>query len=90
MYICGVNEIKIEIMTTMSQHQIKCQVQNSKRMYFHYLKMSKKNDSKFVHQWVEDYKKEHSDYLAMVQDKEWVSKYGVLNYFQGKYTNEKR
>ena len=66
-------------MKTMTQYLIKCKVQDAKKMYFYYLNMSKSNDSKFVKQWIEDYKKEHSELLKMVEDKEWVRKYGALN-----------
>lgn len=71
--------------TNLNQYQIKCQVQNTKKMYYHYLNMSKTNNSKFIAQWVVDYKNEHFELISMVNDKEWVEKYGVLNYFEGKY-----
>ncbi|MGV8829953.1 MAG: hypothetical protein ACWA6U_16725 [Breznakibacter sp.] len=72
-------------MKVYTQQEIRCAVQNTKRMYFYYLHMSKINDSKFVKMWVEQCKAEYDLLLEMVEDKEWVEKYGVLSYYHGEY-----
>lgn len=60
-----------------SQDQIKCAIANTKRMYLHYQKMSKINDSKFIKLWIEDLKKEYNELIEMVDDKKWVKEYVV-------------
>lgn len=81
-YICYTIMKQMKVYT---QQEIRCAVQNTKRMYFYYLHMSKINDSKFVKMWVEQCKSEYDLLLEMVEDKEWVEKYGVLSYYHGEY-----
>ena len=70
--------------TKFTQDQYKCKAQDSKRMYFYYLKMAKNNDSKFIQIYIKEWKKDYDKAISMINDINWVLKYGTLNYFQGK------
>mgnify|MGYP003109912030 CR=1 FL=1 len=58
--------------TKYTQHEIKCAIANTKRIYFRYLKMSETNDSKFLKIWIEDLKNEYNELVEMISDKKWV------------------
>ncbi len=67
-------------MQTMTQHHIKCKVQDTKRMISHYTRISKTNTSKFVKTWIKEYTEEYKTLLTMVDDKSWIKNYGTLEY----------
>ena len=65
-------------MKVLTQNEIKCSAQNSKKMYFHYLDMQKNNNSKFIKRFAEEYKNDFYKMILRIKDKNWVIKNGML------------
>jgi hypothetical protein len=62
-------------MANLTQHQIKCKIQDTNRMIAHYSRMAQSNPNKFIDRWIEEYKKDYKNLISKIEDKSWIEKY---------------